>query len=147
VAFASCSRWQRTAILVALFLSRSAVLAGAAESDRHIVFKPGRTTAYSEGEFAGTTREVYFSFHASKGQHLVVRIQPFTTGLITAGVVIYPSAKQDGGPGGVVFDSDLDESGKFRIRVTRRQTDVSGRFRIVVELSTNRKQGGNGKHQ
>ena len=126
---------QRTAIVMFVFFSLSAFSTGAGESDRAIVFKPGQTKASSEGEFSGTTHQLYFSLHAAKGQHLVVRIQPVTPGLITAGVVIYPSGKQDGGPGGVIFDSELDESGKFRIRVTRRQTRVEGKFRVFVELS------------
>src|SRR5215471_9559060 len=126
---------QGTAIVMFVFFGLSAHSAGAGESDRAIVFKPGQTKASSEGEFSGTTHQLYFSLHAAKGQHLVVRIQPVTPGLITAGVVIYPSGKQDGGPGGVIFDSEIDESGTFRIRVTRRQTEVKGRFRIFVELS------------
>jgi hypothetical protein len=121
--------------LLALFLSSLAVLAGDAERDRPIAFKPGQTAATSEGRFSDTAHEVYFSFYATKGEHLVVRIRPVTPGLITAGVVIYPSGKQDGGPGGIVFDSSLDETGKFRIKVTRRQTEVNGRFRILVKLS------------
>ena len=118
-----------------VFFSLSVRLTGVGESDRAIIFKPGQTKAYSEGKFSNNDREVYFSLHATKGQHLVVRIRPLTPGLTTAGVVIYPSGKQDGGPGGTVFDSELDESGQFRIRVTQRQTDVNGKFRISVHLS------------
>jgi hypothetical protein len=54
---------------------------------------------------------------------------------MTGGVVIYPSGKQDGGPGGIVFDSDLTETGKYRIRVTQRQGGISGKFRLSLKIS------------
>jgi hypothetical protein len=113
----------------------------AASNDHPIHFKPGQSTAYGEGQFSKRVHEVYFSFYAHDGQHLVIKIKPLTPDLITAGVVIYPSGKQDGGPGGTVFDSDLTETGNYRIRVTQRQPETNGRFRVLVRISAQRKAG------
>ena len=110
-------------------------LAEAAEKDHSIIFKRGQTTACVEGHFSRRVHEVYFSFHARDGQHLRVKIMPLSPDLITAGVVIYPSGKQDGGPGGTVFDSGLTETGTYRVRVTRRQIPTAGKFRVLVEIS------------
>jgi len=115
----------------------------AASNDRPIHFKAGQSTAYAEGQFSRRVHEVYFSFYAHDGQHLVVKIMPLTPDLMTAGVVISPSGKQDGGPGGTVFNSDLTETGKYRIRVTQRQAETNGRFRVLVRISAHR-QGGAG---
>ena len=124
-----------------LFLSPHAFAADR-KNDHPIVFKPGETRAQVSGRFSKSVREVYFSFHANAGQHLLVAITPEAPRLITAGTVIYPSGKQDGGPGGIVFDSDLTESGKYRLRVTPRQSQAedTGKFRVLVEiLSSNKK--------
>ena len=131
----------RTAIVVVVFFGLCARFAGLGESDQPIVFKHGQTIAYAQGEFSGKNREAYYSFYATKGQHLVVRIRPVTPALMTAGVVIYPSGKQDGGPGGITFDSDLTETGKYRIRVTQRQGEVSGKFRLSIKISPLKKAG------
>jgi hypothetical protein len=116
-------------------LALSPYLFGAARNDHFINFKVGQTKAYAEGQFSRKVHEVYFSFHARDGQHLFVKITPLTSNLTTAGVVIYPSGKQDGGPGGIVFDSELTETGKYRLRITQRQTQTNGSFRVLVELS------------
>ena len=123
-----------SASILFLFVS-SQTLAGE-QNDHPIVFKPGQTRAQASGRFSKTVREVYFSFHANAGQHLLVRITPKAPQLITAGTVIYPSGKQDGGPGGIVFDSDLTESGEYRLRVTPRQSQAEGtaKFLVLVEI-------------
>ncbi|HEY2121542.1 MAG TPA: hypothetical protein VGH37_20345 [Candidatus Acidoferrum sp.] len=136
-------RFNVGALAAAVVLLSSFHLGGAAANDHPIVFKAGQTRGYADGQFSGKFHEVYFSFHACAGQHLIVQITPLTPGLLTAGVVIYPSGKQDGGPGGIVFNSELTESGKYRIRITQRQTDSKGRFRVSVELSPRGENGAN----
>src|SRR5262249_48375933 len=118
-----------------LFLLLPGTLCVAQASDHPIVFKAHQTKAYTSGQFSKTVHEVCFLFIARAGQHLLVRIRPLSPELITAAVVIYPSGKQDGGPGGTVFDSELSETGKYRLRVSQRQSEVEGRFRVLVELS------------
>jgi hypothetical protein len=63
-----------------------------------------------------------------------INIRPVTSWLITAGQVRSPSGKYDGGPGGVVFDSDLVETGYYQIRVSERQNRIPGKFLLEVEL-------------
>ena len=116
-----------------LFLAFSDVVRADAK-DHPIVLKAGQTTASAQGKLSKKVHEVYFSLDARAGQHLFVKIAPLTPDLVTAGVVFYPSGKQDGGPGGVIFDSDLIETGRYRIRVTQRQGERSGKFRLSIEL-------------
>jgi hypothetical protein len=63
-----------------------------------------------------------------------INIRPVTNQLITAGQVRSPSGKYDGGPGGVIFDSDLSETGDYQIRVSERQDKIAGKFLLEVEL-------------
>ena len=128
------------AILGLVFLLSFCPVEAACE-DQPIIFQAGRRTAYAEGQFSKGVHAVYFSFHARAGQHVLVKITPLTRDLITAGVVIYPSGKQDGGPGGLVFDSDLTETGKYRIRITQRQVEINARFRLLVKISPQAKDG------
>jgi len=111
--------------------------AEAAAKDHPIVLKAGQTTAQVEAKLSKKVHEVYFSLDAHAGQHLCVKITPLTPVLVTAGVVFYPSGRQDGGPGGVIFDSNLTETGRYRIRVTQRQGERSGKFRLSIELKEN----------
>jgi hypothetical protein len=39
-----------------------------------------------------------------------------------------PSGKYDGGPGGVILDSDLTETGHYQIRLSERQYKIRGKF-------------------
>jgi len=50
--------------------------------------------------------------------------------------VIFPSGKQDGGPGGVVFDDKIDESGDYRIGVTESSMANAwrGNFTVTIDV-------------
>jgi hypothetical protein len=120
------------AVSLLSFIQGSSLGAGATR----ISFQPGQTSTQVEGRIAQDGAAVYFSLRARAGQHLRVRITPMTPGLITAGVVIFPSGRRDGGPGGLIFDYDLTETGEYFIRVTRRQNKVAGAFRLEVQLSS-----------
>src|SRR5437667_1557297 len=80
-----------------------------------IYFTRGATQAADRRYLRGIRDEVNFVLRAKAGQHMRVEINGRGA---TRGVVIFPSSKQDGGPGGVVFDDNLDETGDYRIRVT-----------------------------
>jgi hypothetical protein len=138
------SRFRAFGAILGLAFSLSFCQVEAACEDQPLIFRAGHGTAYAEGKFSKGAHEVYFSFHARAGQHVLVKIKPLTRNLITAGVVIYPSGKQDGGPGGLVFDSDLTETGKYRIRITQRQVEMNGRFRLLVKISPQAKDGARG---
>jgi hypothetical protein len=141
--FLDVSRPGARSSLLAAILGLALVLApdfGAAlPKDQTIVFKAGQTTALAYGRLSKSIQEVYFAFYAHTGDHLRVEITPLTRELITAGVVISPSGEQDGGPGGVVFDSELKETGRYRLRVTQRFNDISGKFRVLLEISPKEK--------
>lgn len=101
---------------------------------RRIRFQRGRTSAEVIGWFTSKVTENLFVIHASKGQHMKVEIKPRTKNLITAGTVDSPSGKSDGGPGGIIFDSDLIETGDYKIHVFERQQNLRGSFALRVEI-------------
>ncbi len=54
----------------------------------------------------------------------------------TRGVVIFPSGKQDGGPGGVIYDDTIDEEGDYKIRVTESMMAEAwkGKFTVTIRI-------------
>src|SRR2546430_12425957 len=98
-----------------------------------IYFTRGATQAAARGYLRGIRDEVNFVLRAKAGQHMRVEINGRGP---TRGVVIFPSGKQDGGPGGVVFDDNLDESGDYRIRVTESSMANAwrGNFTLTIDV-------------
>src|SRR5262245_21608034 len=107
----------RHAIIGVAIILVIAPITSAATTDRRIKFRTGQTKARVKGRFTKSVSELYYIVGARSGQHMRVKITPVGKGLVTAGEVISPSGKLDGGPGGVIFDADLTESGDYRIRV------------------------------
>ena len=99
------------AIVFASFVSLTAI----AQTPARIHFARGATRATAWGHLRGFNDQAAFVLRAKAGQHMRVEISGRGA---TRGVVIFPSGKQDGSPGGVVFDDDIDETGDYRIRVT-----------------------------
>jgi len=108
-------------------------LYGGAANDRSLVFKAGQTRALARGRITRSDDQVCFLLRCREGQHLKVRIMPQGT-LLTSGHVTSPSGKSDGGPGGVVFDEALHETGVYRICVEPRQQSRSGTFHLEVTV-------------
>ncbi len=52
----------------------------------------------------------------------------------TRGMVIFPSGKQDGQPGGLIFDDNIDEAGDYRIRVTESSMGDAWRGSFVLKI-------------
>lgn len=122
------------AALLAVILGSGLLWGATGTQDHPLKFKPGQASASAVGRFSKYGEQVYFVFTASSGDHLRVNIIPLARELVTAGVLIYPSGREDGGPGGVVFDDDVNESGRYRIRVTTRPAgNPIGSFRVVVQ--------------
>ena len=96
-----------------------------------IYFTRGATQAAARGYLRGIRDEVNFVLRAKAGQHMRVEINGRGA---TRGVVIFPSGKQDGGPGGVVFDDNLDEIGDYRIRVTESSMANAWRGSFTVKI-------------
>lgn len=87
--------------------------------------------ARATGHLSGVRDEALFVLRAGAGQHMRVEI---TGRGPTRGVVIFPSGKQDGGPGGVVFDDSIDETGDYRIRVTESSMANEWRGSFVLKI-------------
>ncbi len=105
-----------------------------AQPPRRIQFPKGSHLAEITGTFTTKATHDLFVVHAARGQHMTVEIRPRGPVLTTAGTVTSPSGKSDGSPGGVIFDSDLTETGDYKIQVYERQQIVPGSFVLVINL-------------
>lgn len=84
------------------------------KAPRRITFARGATVARASGYLRGMRDEVWFALRLSAGQHIRVEISARGA---TRGMLIWPSGKRDGGPGGVIYDGDVDETGDYKIAV------------------------------
>jgi hypothetical protein len=103
-------------------------------SPRRIVFAHGATVARVSGSLRGIRDEAWFVLRAKSGQKMRVEIRGRGP---TRGVVVFPTGKQDGGPGGLIFDGVIDEDGDYKIRVTESMMAEAwrGRFTLIVRIS------------
>lgn len=121
-------------LLATLFLFSSfAGSTARAKTPRRIVFARGATVARATGYLRGVRDEAWFVLRAKSGQHMRVEIRGRGP---TRGIIVFPSGKQDGGPGGVIYDGVIDESGDFKIRVTESSMGEAwrGRFTLTVKI-------------
>jgi hypothetical protein len=120
-------------VVAPIFLASFLVLPAAAQKTQRITFARGATVARATGYLRGIRDEAFFVLRASAGQHMRVEIKGAGA---TRGSVIFPSGREDGQPGGVIFDDNIDETGDYRIRVTESQMAESwrGSFSIKVEI-------------
>jgi hypothetical protein len=112
-----------TALVSALLLiMASASLAqthGKTTQPTRIRFTTGAISAQVRGTFTPTNERVRYAIKATKGDHMVINIIPVTRGLTMAGTVKFPSGQGDGGPGGIIMNSDLEETGDFIVEVSQ----------------------------
>lgn len=122
--------WSLAATIAAAFLISSVQ---AQKGPQRVYFARGATVARVTGYLRGIRDEAAFVLRAKAGQRMRVDIRGRGA---TRGVVIFPSGKQDGGPGGVVFDDNIDESGDYRIRVTESSMadEWRGSFVLKIEI-------------
>ncbi|HEY3040009.1 MAG TPA: hypothetical protein VGJ66_14810 [Pyrinomonadaceae bacterium] len=69
---------------------------------------------------------------------MVVNIIPVTSGLTMAGTVASPSGEGNGGPGGIIMNSDLTESGDYTVEVSQHTMGSnykSGSFILEVVIT------------
>ena len=119
-----------------LLLTTAAVIAcasSAATAQTRIYFARGATRATVRGYLGGMRDEVLYVLRAKAGQHMRVEIRGRGA---TRGVVMFPSGGQDGGPGGVVFDGILPDTGDYRIRVTESSMAEAwrGNFTLIIDV-------------
>lgn len=103
------------------------------DAQTRIYFARGATRATAHGYLRGVRDEVLFVLRAKAGQHMKVEIRGRGA---TRGVVVFPSGGQDGGPGGVVFDGILPDTGDYKIRVTESSMANAwrGNFTLIVDI-------------
>ena len=109
------------------------VSAQAQKAPRRITFARGATIARASGYLRGVRDEAWFVIRARAGQRMRVDVRGRGP---TRGVLYFPSGKQDGGPGGIIYDGEIDESGDYRIRVTESSMANAwrGSFTVIVEI-------------
>ena len=103
-----------------------------------IRFTTGAISAQMRGRFTPVNERVRYVIKARKGDHMVVNIIPITRGLTMAGTVRFPSGQGDGGPGGIIMNSDLDESGDYIVEVSQHTMGSnyrSGSFILEVVIT------------
>lgn len=86
-----------------------------------IQFIPGALSAQAPGHFSGAGGQAVFTVQAEAGQFMIVNVIPQTPGLGTQGVVLFPGGGQTGGPGGVVMNQTLQQSGTYTIQAGQHQ--------------------------
>ena len=103
------------------------------QAPRRIAFARGATVARARGYLRGVHDSAWFVLRAAAGQHMRVEIDAPGS---TRGSVIYPSGKQDGQPGGLIFDETIDETGDYKIVVGESNMGEPwrGNFTVKVEI-------------
>ena len=128
-------RW----LLAAIIVSCTVVVTNA---QTRIYFARGATRATARGYLRGARASASFVLRAKAGQHMKVEIRAQGA---TRGAVIFPSGKQDGGPGGVIYDEKVDETGDYRISVgeSSMAEPWRGSFTVVVDIVSEGSGSGN----
>ena len=123
-------------ILFMALVNRDAV-AQQSGSVKQISFEKGAICTRVRGQLAAGQDAVSYSLQAREGQHMIVNLAPWGTGteFANSGTVTFPSGKQDGGKGGIIYDARLTESGEYKIRVGRNlMATQGGKASFVLEI-------------
>src|SRR5437879_2845878 len=121
------------AMIVAVFLISSGSISSvrAQKVPQRITFARGATVARAAGYLRGLNDAADFVLRAKAGQHMRVEINARGA---TRGMVTFPSGKQEGAPGGVIFDDNIDETGDYRIGVSESSMGDAWRGRFVLKV-------------
>ena len=103
-----------SAIVILVCAACTSVAAQTEKAPRRIVFARGATVGRASAYIRGMRDHVEFVIRLSAGQNVRVEIDGHGS---TRGVLIWPSGKQDGGPGGVIYEGEVDETGDYKISV------------------------------
>ena len=107
-------------------------------SAQRIKFAIGAVSAQTAGQFTPANERPRFVIKAKAGDHMIVNIIPVTRTLTMAGTIKAPSGEGDGGPGGIIMNADLTESGDYTIEVfqhTMGSNLASGKFILEVVIT------------
>lgn len=134
----SSEQWRKQLFRLSTFalmltLLGAQLASGSARSRvRRIHFQRGATTTSVHGRLRGINDKALFVVRARQGQHMQIEI---TGRGPTRGFITSPSGAQNGGPGGIVFDEDLTETGDYRIRVTESQMGNEWRGTFILKVT------------
>jgi hypothetical protein len=122
--------WSLGALMAGVFLVSSV---SAQKAPQRISFARGSTVVRVTGYLRGVNDQALYVLRARAGQHMRVEINGRGP---TRGTVSFPSGKQDGQPGGLIFDDTIDEAGDYRIRVTESSMGEAwrGSFTLRIEI-------------
>lgn len=128
------------ALVTALFLPALAMSQshGRSSTAQRIKFATGAISAQATGQFTPANERVRYVIKARAGDHMIINVIPLTKSLTMAGTVKTPSGEGDGGPGGIIMNSDLTESGDYTIEVfqhTMGSSLASGKFILEVVIT------------
>jgi hypothetical protein len=125
----------RSVMIVSLVLTSAGSIFSvrAQKAPQRVTFARGATVARATGYLRGLNDAADFVLRAKAGQHMRVEINARGA---TRGMVTFPSGKQDGAPGGVIFDDNINETGDYRIRVTESSMGDAwrGSFGLKIEI-------------
>lgn len=107
------------------------VFAQAEKAPLRITFARGATVATGKGYLNGVHDSAWFVLRLGAGQHIRVEIGARGS---TRGVLIWPSGKQDGGPGGVIYDDTVDETGDYKISIGESLMGEAWRGPLTVKV-------------
>lgn len=99
----------------------STIDTSAAQTATPIRFLQGALSAHAPGHFSSPYQQVEFTVQAQAGQFMIVNVIPRSPELGTQGTVTFPNGQGTGGPGGVVMNQVLQESGTYTIRAGQHQ--------------------------
>lgn len=103
-----------------------------------IKFSIGAISAHVAGQFNPANERPTYVIKARAGDHMIVNIIPVTKSLTMGGTIKSPSGQGDGGPGGIIMNSDLTESGDYVIEVfqhTMGSNLASGKFVLEIVIT------------
>ena len=120
--------WSLAALIAGAFLVSPV---RAQKAPQRLTFARGATVVRVTGYLRGINDQALYVVRARPGQHMRVEINGRGP---TRGMVIFPSGKQDGQPGGLIFDDNIDESGDYRIRVTESSMGDAWRGSFVLKI-------------
>ena len=123
-------RWSGSFVIAAAVI---ACAVSVAVAQTRIYFGRGATRTTARGYLRGMRDEVNYVLRAKAGQHMRVEIRGRGP---TRGMVTFPSGEGEGGPGGVVFDGNIPDTGDYRIRVTESSMANAwrGSFTLIVDV-------------
>jgi len=120
--------WSLAALIAGAVLVSSV---GAQKAPQRLTFARGATVVRVTGYLRGVNDQAVYVLRARAGQHMRIEINGRGA---TRGMVTFPSGKQDGQPGGIIFDDNIDEAGDYRVRVTESSMGEAWRGSFVLKI-------------